>query len=136
MTTPVRLASTPFHLGLGATAEPLDGFDSSPAWYGRYSEMTAGDGAEGRLVSMHTFTENWDGWEMHPSGHELVVCTAGEIELVQERDGVLSTVRLSEGEAAVNEPGVWHTANIAGTATVLFITAGMGTQARPREAGE
>jgi hypothetical protein len=27
---------------------------------------------------------------------------------------------------------VWHTADVVGTATALFITAGMGTQNRPR----
>jgi hypothetical protein len=31
-----------------------------------------------------------------------------------------------------NEPGTWHSANVVGEATALFITAGMGTQHRPR----
>ena len=29
-------------------------------------------------------------------------------------------------------PGVWHTADIEGTATALFITAGLGTEHKPR----
>jgi hypothetical protein len=41
-----------------------------------------GDGVEGRLVSMFTFDAPWDGWEVHPLGAEIVVCTAGEITLV------------------------------------------------------
>ncbi len=32
----------------------------------------------------------------------------------------------------INPPGVWHTADIADHAQGLFITAGMGTQNRPR----
>ncbi len=32
----------------------------------------------------------------------------------------------------INEPGVWHTADVESTATALFITAGLGTEHRPR----
>jgi len=55
------------HLGLGATAEPQPPFDGM-AWYADYSARTASDGAEGRLVSLYTFTEDWDSWECHPAG--------------------------------------------------------------------
>ena len=30
-----------------------------------YGRRVAGDGAEGRLVSMSRFTGDWAGWEMH-----------------------------------------------------------------------
>lgn len=36
------------------------------------------------------------------------------------------------GEYAINPPGVWHTADVEGEATALFITAGLGTEARAR----
>ena len=122
------------HLGLGATAEvqpPFDGLD----WYEGYGERHDGDGAEGRLVSMYSFSESWDSWEMHPAGAELVVCTAGTITLIQEHnDGRTETVTLSPGDYAVNPPGTWHTADVAAgeTATAVFITSGLGTQHRPR----
>lgn len=131
-TTPTDLARFPVHLGLGASATFLDAYDGTPEWYQRYTEATADDGVEGRLVSMHTFDTPWDMWEMHPNGHELVVCTVGELTLVQEIDGAEETVTLSAGQAAVNPPGVWHTADVAGTATALFVTAGVGTDVRPR----
>ena len=35
-------------------------------------------------------------------------------------------------EYAINAPGVWHTADVTGEATALFITAGKGTEHRPR----
>lgn len=35
-------------------------------------------------------------------------------------------------EYAINEPGTWHTADVQSEATALFVTAGMGTQHRPR----
>jgi quercetin dioxygenase-like cupin family protein len=47
-------------------------------------------------------------------------------------DGSTATVTLRPGEYAINPPGAWHTADIAGSATAVFITAGLGTQHRPR----
>jgi quercetin dioxygenase-like cupin family protein len=81
---------------------------------------------------MHTFSEPWDSWEVHPHGAELVVCTDGTLTLYQEIDGAIRTVTLQAGEAIINPPGVWHTADVAATATALFITSGMGTENRPR----
>ena len=39
---------------------------------------------------------------------------------------------LQAGEYAINPPGTWHTADVDHEATGLFITAGMGTEHRPR----
>jgi hypothetical protein len=129
---PFPLAKFPVHLGLGATATELEEFDGTPDWYARYGAAHADDGLEGRLVSLHSFSEPWDTWEMHPNGSELVVCTDGEMTLHQEVDGEVRTVRLAAGEAVINAPGVWHTADIDGHATGLFVTAGIGTEVRPR----
>ena len=52
---PFDLSRFPVHLGLGATVEHLPEFDGSPDWYERYGTAHASDGAEGRLVSLHTF---------------------------------------------------------------------------------
>ena len=81
---------------------------------------------------MYTFDQPWDAWEMHPCGAELVLCTAGEIALVQEIDGKHVRTVLKPGEYAINAPGVWHTADVQGSATAVFITAGMGTEHRVR----
>ena len=130
---PIAIDIHPIHLGLGATAEVEPQFTGDTSWYGAYTDRHAADGVEGRLVTMHTFSEPWDVWEMHPYGSEVVLCTAGEITLHQERpDGSTATVTLSPGGYAVNEPGTWHTADVANSATALFITAGTGTQHRPR----
>ncbi|MCA9590110.1 MAG: cupin [Myxococcales bacterium] len=126
------LSRFPVHLGLGATVttepEHLGGME----WYQAYGERHARDGVEGRLVTMHTFSTPWGMWEMHPKGHELVVCIAGKIVVHQEIDGEVRTVTLSPKDAVVNAPGVWHTADVDAPATALFITAGEGTQHRPR----
>ena len=120
------------HLGSGATAVPQPPFTGSD-WYMDYAGRTAADGADGRLVSQFTFDGDWDSWEMHPHGEEVVVCTAGAMTLHQEMaDGTTATVRLVAGEFAVNPRGCWHTADIDGSATALFITAGLATEGRPR----
>jgi mannose-6-phosphate isomerase-like protein (cupin superfamily) len=126
------LAEFPVHLGGGATARPMARFDGTPDWYLRYGEATAADGDDGRLVSIFTFTESWDTWEMHPHGDELVACVAGSMVLHQEVDGVERTVELRAGQAVVNPPGAWHTADVTEPATAFFVTAGRGTQIRPR----
>lgn len=127
----LKLSAHPVHLGLGASAvsEPeFTGMD----WYAGYGERHASDGREGRLVSLFTFGSSWDSWEMHPEGYELVVCTSGSMTLVQQVDGDEVRTTLGPGEYAINEPGVWHTADVNSPATVMFVTAGLGTQHRPR----
>lgn len=123
----------PIHLGRGATAEVEPEFTGEPTWYEHYIARHEGDGAEGRLVGMHRFTEDWNVWEVHPHGSEVVLCIAGSITLHQEKpDGSRATVKLTPGKYAINDPGTWHTADVETEATALFITAGMGTEHRPR----
>jgi len=123
----------PIHLGLGATAASEPPFTGDVDWYEGYSTRNATDGAEGRLVSMHTFDAPWAMWEMHPHGAEVVLCTSGSMTLHQERgDGTRTTIELRPGQYAINEPGVWHTADVPDRATAVFVTAGLGTQHRPR----
>ena len=131
--TVFRLGQHPLHLGLGATAAVQPEFTGDMAWYEAYGARHGADGNEGRLVSMHSFRESWDSWEMHPEGDEVVLCLSGAMTLHQEmRDGATATVTISAGEYAINPPGCWHTADIEGEATALFITAGLGIQHRGR----
>lgn len=131
--TVFRLDKKPLHLGFGATAIVQPEFTGDMAWYEGYGTRHGGDGKEGRLVSMHSFSESWDSWEMHPEGDEMVLCLSGAMTLRQEmRDGSTATVTITAGEYAINPPGCWHTADVDGEATALFITAGLGTQHRAR----
>ena len=125
------LRKHPVHLGLGATVQRQPEF-TGMSWYEGYGARTAGDGVEGRLVTIHSFSAPWDTWEMHPHGDELVVCLAGRIVLHQEIDGQTRSVTLEPHQAVVNPPGAWHTADVESEATALFITAGSGTELRPR----
>jgi mannose-6-phosphate isomerase-like protein (cupin superfamily) len=131
MTMP-NIDTSPLHLGLGARAIAQPAF-TDMNWYADYGARHAADGAEGRLVCRLTFHENWPGWEMHPAGDEVVLCLSGKMTLIQEHpDGRSDRVTLVPGDYAINPPGVWHTADIEGEASALFITAGFGTQNRPR----
>ena len=130
-----RIDKHPIHLGRKGTAIAQPEFTGTMDWYGGYVARHESDGLEGRLVSQFTFDRPWDAWEMHPNGSEVVLCTVGGITLHQEHaDGTRNTVALAPGEYAINPPGTWHTADVTGEATAVFITAGVGTQHRPRAA--
>jgi len=137
LTSGKKLEDSPIHLGLDATTKSLSKITGAE-WYQQYTQNTAADGAEGRLVSMYTFTESWDEWEMHPHGEEAVICTAGEITLLQDVGGgdgkdVMVTI-LKAGEYAINPKGVWHTASCSAPCSCIFITPGVGTEHKPRSA--
>ena len=137
MSNVIEFSSGDFvHLGLGATVVPLPTHTGDMSWYEEYGKAHGDDGVEGRLVSLHTFSGSWDTWEMHPNGSELVLCVSGTVSLTQEAlDGSIAEVTISAGQAVVNDPGVWHTADVPdpdAPPTVLFITAGVGTQMRDR----
>jgi hypothetical protein len=126
------LRTHPVHLGLGGSAVAQPAF-TGMEWYEAYARRTAADGADGRLVSLYEFDSDWDSWEMHPVGDELVACLEGTITLIQElADGSFHSAALGACEYAINPAGTWHTADVASPAKVLFITAGQDTQHRPR----
>ncbi len=128
-----NIEKNPIHLGLGAVAVELPPFTGEMQWYADYGATHASDGAEGRLVSYFRFTEDWTSWEMHPAGDEVVLCLSGQMTIHQEHaNGGADTVTLGPGDYAINPPGTWHTADVAGEATALFITAGEGTEHKPR----
>ena len=131
----LSLETHPIHLGKGGTAVSQPEFprdERAMQWYMDYGARHADDGAEGRLVSCFSFAEDWAGWEMHPAGAEVVVCIDGSMTLIQEIGGEQVRTTLNPGEYAINPPGVWHTADVPEHATAFFVTAGVGTQGRPR----
>lgn len=128
-----ELEKSPLHLGLGATAVPQPAFTGEMSWYEGYGARHGKDGTEGRLLSQHTFSADWDVWEMHPLGSEVVLVISGTLRLIQEIDGEPVATDVSAGNYVINEPGVWHTADVVdGEATAVFITAGAGTEHRAR----
>lgn len=128
----IDLADTPIHLGMGSTARPVEGFAWAPAVLDAYGSAVADDGAEGRMVMVFAAEESWANWERHPHGAEVVICLSGRMTLIREIDGAHDPVELEPGRAAINPPGVWHTADVHETGQFMTITPGLGTEHRPR----
>ncbi|MFH9138131.1 cupin domain-containing protein [Streptomyces sp. NPDC017524] len=128
----IDLRTTPVHLGLGSRAKPVEGFAWEPEVLQAYSAAVAADGAEGRTVAIFDGDGPGDHWERHPAGDELVVCLQGSVTVTRDADGVPERVTLRPGEATVNPAGVWHAVDMAGSASILTVTAGLGTDHRPR----
>lgn len=128
-TDAVDLTTTPIHLGRGSRARPVAGFAWDPAVLGAYGAAVADDGVEGRLVAFFEARGAGDSWERHPAGDEVVLCVSGRVTMHRD-DGI--SVELGPGEAMVNPPGVWHTADIDEPSRILTITPGVGTEHKPR----
>ena len=96
-------------------------------------ESQFGDFKGKRLISHFTFDKDWETWEMHPAGEELVCLLSGQVDLILAQDGVEKTVQLSTSGSYVLVPrGTWHTARVHTPSSMLFITPGEGTQNRSR----
>ncbi|WP_077799914.1 cupin domain-containing protein [Streptomyces sp. JHA26] len=128
----VDLRTTPVHLGLGSTAKPVEGFTWDPEALQAYTAAVAADGAEGRMVMIFDGDGPGDHGERHPAGDEPVVCLGGSVTVTRDVDGVPDRVLLGPGEATINPAGVWHAVDMTGPTSVLTITAGLGTDHRPR----
>ncbi len=86
----------------------------------------------GRLVTATTVDTDWDTWEMHPDGDELIVVTEGRVRLHLDDGTRTSDVTVAAPEFVVMPAGTWHTADSLGPARLLIVTWGAGTQHRPR----
>ncbi|MFJ7067911.1 cupin domain-containing protein [Streptomyces sp. NPDC101115] len=128
----IDLRTTPVHLGRGSTAKPVEGFAWDPEALQAYNAAVAADGAEGRMVMIFDGDGPGDHWENHPAGDELVVCLSGSVTVTRDLDGVPDRTLLGPGEATVNPAGVWHAVDMTGPTSILTITAGLGTDHRPR----
>jgi mannose-6-phosphate isomerase-like protein (cupin superfamily) len=86
------------------------------------------------LVTCHHHASDWPNWEMHPNGDEIVALLSGAVMMtLEEADGSHREVMLSQPGSFVLVPrGTWHTAQVKEPGMMLFVTAGEGTQHRPR----
>jgi len=86
---------------------------------------------KGRLLSMLSMNADWQNWEMHPAGDEILFMLEGNATFVLELASGLREVVLSAGRLLVMPKGTWHTARVGEPSRLLAITAGQGTQHRP-----
>lgn len=109
--------------GLDARIKPV-----TPTFYEELDSEFAGF-KNHTLVSQHSFDKDWESWEMHPKGDEVVVLLSGRASFVLETDKGEETIDVTKaGEYVVVPKGTWHTARTAEPTTMLFVTPGEDTQ--------
>lgn len=128
---PLSLSSSHLRLRPDSSIEPLpvEGF------WPRLMSGELGDFRNEYLVTSAEYAADWNGWEMHPRGEEVVCVLDGHARLLLEApDGQRREVELATpGSFVVVPRGTWHTAKIGAPTRMLFITAGEDTQHRPVE---
>lgn len=91
------------------------------------------DVEEGWLISRATSEGAWATSEMHPEGEEIIVLLDGKATVVLERGGTVTEHALEHrGQLVIVPRGTWHYATSDRPVDLLFITAGKGTEHRPR----
>ena len=118
-TTYVQLADGP-----RATTIPVDeGFwstiDEKPELHG------------GRLVMAFEMSSDWDHWEMHPNGDELLILTKGAMVLVYEENGRENRLKIEAPQSFIVPAGVWHRALVSEPSLLITVTRGSGTEHKP-----
>jgi len=133
MTTPAKplhLTTTHLRLKPDGMAEKLP---VTPAFWPDLMAGKLGDFHHEYLVTTFSFDIDWNSWEIHPNGDEIVVMLHGAADLILETpDGEVVVEVRQPGEYAFVPKATWHTANVHQPTTMLFITAGEGTQNRAR----
>lgn len=87
--------------------------------------------SDGRMLAGYEMKGDWDHWEMHPAGDEVLILLSGRMTLILEEGSGERLVELAAGRAVIVLRGVWHTAHVPEPGTLIGITPGKGTEHRP-----
>jgi mannose-6-phosphate isomerase-like protein (cupin superfamily) len=85
---------------------------------------------EGRLLGVTGQSADWDHWERHPAGEEILTLLSGEMELVLDLEGGEQRTVLKADEAFIVPRGIWHRAIVREAGRLMFVTPGAGTEHR------
>jgi mannose-6-phosphate isomerase-like protein (cupin superfamily) len=110
----------------GVPAIPVDDSFWPEVMAGGHPEL-----AEGWMVGAFDYTADWDSWERHPRGDEVVTLLSGHLEMVLDLDGREWSVDLAAGRTVVVPRGAWHRAIVHEAGRAIHITLGEGTDHRP-----
>jgi mannose-6-phosphate isomerase-like protein (cupin superfamily) len=86
---------------------------------------------DGTLVGVYPMKRDWDHWEMHPAGDEVLVLLEGVMTMILDGGGGERKIPMSAGTTLVVPAGTWHRALVAEPGHLLALTFGKGTQHRP-----
>jgi mannose-6-phosphate isomerase-like protein (cupin superfamily) len=120
------LDSTYIHLSPDESARTMEG--GQKFWAG-IAERTDLD--SGRLMFKTSQSKDWDHWECHPAGDEILVLLSGEMDVVLDTSRGEERTRLKAGETFVVPKGVWHRGIVHKPGELMFVTPGAGTEHRP-----
>jgi mannose-6-phosphate isomerase-like protein (cupin superfamily) len=120
------LDTTYIHLKPDEAAVTMEGGDSFWAGIAQRTDLE-----EGRLMGKLSQSKDWDRWEMHPAGDEILVLLSGEFELVLDLPGGEQRARVKAGETIVVPKGVWHRCIVHKPGELMFVTPGAGTDHKP-----
>jgi mannose-6-phosphate isomerase-like protein (cupin superfamily) len=126
MTEGFSLDSTYIHLRPDESALAMEG--GARFWAGIASRR---DLDQGRLMGATTQNADWNHWERHPAGDEILVLLSGAMELVLDREGVEERATLGPGQTFIVPRGVWHRGIVKKPGELMFLTPGAGTEHRP-----
>ncbi len=127
---PLDFSSTFLRLRGDASIEPLT---VDNAFWQRLASGQLGTFHNEFLVASSSFEADWPMWEMHPNGDEVVCLLSGSVTfLLEEAHGTRELALSRTGTYVIVPKGIWHTAKTQGPCRMLFITAGEGTQHRPK----
>lgn len=124
--TTFDLTTTYAQLDDGPTTRPVEVDERFWATIADRSELEGG-----RLVMVMRYTDDWDSWEMHPAGDELVYALDGAVDLILDEEDGERVVQLRTRTGCVVPRGVWHRGVVHTPGDVLHITRGEGTRHRP-----
>ena len=126
MTTAFSLDSTYIHLRADESALAMEG--GARFWAGIEDRH---DLDHGRLMGCTGQSADWDHWERHPAGDEILTLLSGELELVLDTGHGEERALLKPGQTFIVPKGVWHRGIVRMAGELMFITPGAGTEHRP-----
>lgn len=99
----------------------------TPEFWGNIPSIFNG----GRMVGIFAADVDWDTWERHPAGDEIVFVFSGAATFVLDDPAGEQRVKVCAGETVVVPTNVWHRAIVHEPYQALHITRGAGTENRP-----
>ncbi len=117
------------YVSLGADGA-IQAFEGGDAFWNLAGEKLDEIG-QNWLITEFDFVEDWNTWEMHPNGEEIVYLLSGAMDLTLDKEGDLQTLELRSKGLVIIPRNTWHTAKVLEPSKMLVITFGKDTQVKP-----